>query len=86
MLGRALWLVSALGVAGCTTGPVALGITGPNPTGQTPSGNYGAVAIPSVTNPDDAAVLPPGQPVDEGGPNAPSVVPTYGPNGRYYGL
>lgn len=63
-------------LAGCNTTPQALGITGP---GSAP------VARPRPTS-DDAALPSPGGIAPESNTSyAPSFVPAYGTNGRYYG-
>ena len=82
MLIRPWLLVLAPLLAGCAGGPGALGITGPGGAGPT---SFGAVTLPSTLSSDNALVLPPGTPVDQGAKFAPSVVPTYGADGRYYG-
>jgi hypothetical protein len=74
-----------LACGACQGGPGALGITGPNPTGATPAGAYGATALPPSLSADDATVLAPGTPAGSGATYAPSAGPTYGDNGRYYG-
>ena len=70
---------AAVGVllqAGCNATPQALGITGP---GGAP------VARPRPTS-DDAALPSPGGIAPEANTNyAPSFVPAYGSDGRYYG-
>lgn len=64
--------------AGCSGSPAAFGITGP--------GGPGASAAPSTpASADDALVAAPGTPRNFGTDYAPSVAPTYGPDGRYYG-
>jgi hypothetical protein len=82
---RGIAILLALAASGCAGGPGALGITGPNPTGNTPQGDYGAVKLPSTLSSDDAAVLPPGVPVGVGTTYAPSIAPTYGDGTPYYG-
>ena len=68
----------ALGLSGCGYTPEQLGVTGPG-TGQ--------VAVPSHASEtdQDATLSMPGLPSDFGARYAPAIVPSYGPNGRFYG-
>ena len=69
--------LTAFALAGCGTSPASFGITGP---GTSPGG---LAARPST---DDAALPSAGGVVPASGATfAPSMVPTFGSNGRYYG-
>jgi hypothetical protein len=68
-------LLAAGGLAGCGMSPASLGVTGP---GNAPK----SVAKPTS---DDAELPVPGIPPQAGETYSPSLVPTYGQNGRYYG-
>ncbi len=74
--GLMLTIVSAL-LSGCSGSPTALGITGPN------GPNVAAPGPPPAS--DDAAIPPPGDPSDFGTRYSPSVAPTFGSDGRFYG-
>jgi hypothetical protein len=84
-----------LGLAGCAGAADALRITGPSgsgaasPAGSAPSATelLPGVSNPPLSNPgqDDTAIQPPGVPSDLGNRYAPSVGPTYGSDGRFYG-
>jgi hypothetical protein len=68
----------------------------PARAGSPPDGANAAASIPSLAHSpsapgsassmdDDAAIQPPGAPTDFGTRYAPSLEPTYGSDGRFYG-
>ena len=82
--------VLALGLPSCAGSPGQLGITGPGPSGPaTQASTPGAPAADSAAGSgpaqDDSAIQPPGEPTDFGNRYAPTVGPSYGSDGRYYG-
>ncbi len=73
-----LLIVTAAGLGGCGYTPQQLGITGPG-TAHTDLPSH---ASETET---DAIIPDPGLPAGFGDRYAPSMVPTYGQNGRFYG-
>ncbi|HKM61969.1 MAG TPA: hypothetical protein VJY39_05705 [Acidisphaera sp.] len=69
--------LSLLALAGCGTTPATFGITGPG-TGPGPT-------RPPPTSDDAALPSPGGVAPGAGTTYGPSMVPSYGTNGRYYG-
>lgn len=78
MIRPGLLILFAAWLGGCGYTPRQLGITGPG-TAHT--------ELPSRASEveTDAIIPAPGLPADFGARYAPSMVPTYGQNGRYYG-
>lgn len=88
-----LWLrlgALSLGLVACSGSPEKLGITGPGMGG--PAAMSSTVAPPAPdsavgTGPaqDDTLIQPPGTPTDFGNRYSPTVGPSFGTDGRYYG-
>jgi hypothetical protein len=79
---RLLTLFGLLMLAACGTNPAALGITGPSPGGKA----AGASVVPRPPPPDtEGATEAPGIPGNMGRTYSPSVAPTYGTDGSFFG-
>lgn len=78
MIRPGLLIVLAACLGGCGYTPEQLGITGPG-TAHT--------ALPSHASEaeTDAIIAQPGLPTGSGGRYVPSMTPSYGQNGRFYG-
>jgi hypothetical protein len=62
----------------CSGSPAPFGLTGPN-------GSQGAALPATPPSGDDAAIPSPGNPTDFGVRYSPSIEPTFGSDGRFYG-
>ena len=82
-----------IGLAGCVASPKSLGITGPGNAGlgAQPMAPSASALDPDASKPtenpaqQDTAIPAPGVPSDFGARYAPSVGPSYGTDGKYYG-